>query len=133
VAIDLVGDAIEVEHAAAHAQIAPPVVRIALVGDIAAEVHAADPVRTAGDGNVHYDLVEGFSRSPVPAENSEPTDEKRQLSAGPRKFELYCARAEDDGALHVAVHDPELRVGLLGHQDVEAVLDVGRHDGLAVV
>ena len=47
VLVDLVGDAVEVIAPAAHVQIPRPVVGIALKGDVAAEVHAADLVGTA--------------------------------------------------------------------------------------
>ena len=133
VLVELVGDAVEIEHAAAHAQVFGPVVGVAHVLDVFAEVGFAQCVRARGDGHIGHHLVKRLAGTPLVAEHWHAADDQRQLGIGTLEIKADLAISEDRHALDLAEIGAKLRSGLFAGEALKGLLHIGGQHRVAIV
>ena len=133
VLVDLDQHAVEVGRAAAHVQVARPVVGIAHVGDVLAELDGPDLVRPAANGRLHHHLVEGLALAPLAAEHGQAAHGERQLAVGALEAVAHGAFVHHVDAVHVDQHGLVRGRGVRADQGVVAVLHVRGQHSVAIV
>ena len=94
--VEPVGDAVKVEHTRSHIDLASPVVRVAVITDVATKSCGACHIRATGNRKLGDDFVKRFTGCavllpPARAKHGHGTDDQRQFWVGLFEFKTDCA------------------------------------------
>ena len=94
--VEPVSDAVKVEHAHAHIELAPPVVGVTVITDIATKSCWAGHVRSTSNRKLGDDFVKGLTGSaillaPARAKHGHGAHDQRQFRIRALEFKTDCA------------------------------------------